>query len=189
VTLVGRDYIEEEIAGRRYRLSANSFFQVNTEQAGHLVRLVQEALAPEGPEILLDMYCGVGTFGLSLADRVQRVIGIEENAYAIEDAEANAQSLGNVSFYAGRVEDILPNLQSAVELAVVDPPRSGIEAGALQALIGLAPRRIAYVSCDPASLARDLKNLGAAGYAVRSVQPVDMFPQTYHIESVTLLER
>lgn len=189
VTLVGRDYIEEEIAGRRYRLSANSFFQVNTEQAEHLVRLVGEALAPEGTETLLDLYCGVGVFGLALAERVQQVIGIEENLYAIEDAEANAQALGNVRLFAGRVEEILPDLPDAVQLVVVDPPRSGIEPAALQALIQLAPRRIAYVSCDPASLARDLKTLAVSGYVARHVQPVDMFPQTYHIESITLLER
>jgi 23S rRNA (uracil1939-C5)-methyltransferase len=189
VTLVGRDYIEEEIAGRKYRLSANSFFQVNTEQAERLVRLVNEMLAPEGGETLLDLYCGVGVFGLALAKRVQQVIGIEENLYALEDAEANAQALGNVRLFAGRVEEILPNLHDPVQLVVVDPPRSGIEPTALQALIGLSPRRIAYVSCDPASLARDLKALAAAGYTARRIQPVDMFPQTYHIESITLLEK
>ncbi len=189
VTLIGRDYIQEEVAGQRFRLSANSFFQVNTEQTEHLIRLVAEELAPTGDETLLDMYCGVGTFGLALADRVRAVIGMEENPWAIQDARVNAEGCSNATFLQGRVEDILPGLERVVQLAVLDPPRTGIAPEALQALIKLAPQRVAYVSCDPASLARDLKTLAEAGYAVRNVWPVDMFPQTYHVECVVRLER
>jgi len=189
VALVGCDYIHEEVAGRLYRVSAGSFFQVNTAQAAHLVRLVTEALAPESDDVLLDMFCGVGTFGLSLAERVQAIIGVEESPSAVGDARANAKECGNVTILQGRAEDALPSLPHPVDLAVLDPPRAGVSPAALEALASLGPRRIAYVSCDPASLARDLGRLDAAGYAIRSIQPVDMFPQTYHIESVTLLER
>ncbi len=189
VSLIGNGYIREEIGGRTFRISATSFFQVNTAQTEHLVRLVREGLQPAGDELLLDLYCGVGTFGLSLATQVGRVIGVEESAVALDDAVENAAELPNVEFWEGRVADALPEVEGPVQLAIVDPPRSGVEPEALAALINLAPRRLAYVSCDPASLARDLKALGAAGYTVQSVQPVDMFPQTYHVESVTVMSR
>lgn len=189
VSLIGNDYIREEIGGRTFRISAPSFFQVNTAQTEHLVRLVQEGLQPSGDELLLDLYCGVGTFGLNLATQVGRVIGVEESAVALDDAVENAADLPNVEFWEGRVADALPEVEDPVQLAIVDPPRSGIEPEALVALISLAPRRLVYVSCDPASLARDLKVLVAAGYKLESVQPVDMFPQTYHVESVTVMSR
>ncbi len=188
-TLVGDDHITEELAGRRYRISAGSFFQVNTAQAEHLVRLVREALAPTGDELLLDLYCGVGTFGLALADQVRQVIGIEEGESAILDASENAEGLENVELWQGSVEEALSEVDQRADLVVLDPPRAGMEAGALAALIKLAPQRIAYVSCDPASLARDLRILADGGYEVQHVQPVDMFPQTYHVETVCALER
>ena len=187
--LAGRDHIYEELAGRRYRISAPSFFQVNTEQAARLVQLVAQALEPQGDETLLDMYCGVGTFGLALAAQVGRVIGVEESPHAVQDALENAAQDDNVEILEGQVEEVLPELVNRVDLVVLDPPRAGLKAPAREALLRLAPRRMAYVSCDPASLARDLEALVAAGYAVRQIWPVDMFPQTYHIETVTLLER
>ena len=126
----------------------------------------------------------MGTFALSLASQAGQVIGVEENPYAIADARLNAQGLFNVKFIEGQVEDILPNLDLAVDAAVLDPPRQGCRPEALQALIDLRPERIAYVSCDPATLARDARRLSRMGYYLAEVQPVDMFPQTYHIESV-----
>jgi len=189
VTLVGRSYLEESVAGRTFRVSANAFFQVNTVQAERLVELVAEYLEPEPDDVLLDAYCGVGTFGLALAERVAEVIGVEENPQALADADHNAGDLDNVTLIEGRVEDVLPELGERVDLAVLDPPRQGCGKPVLEALAGLGPRRIAYVSCDPATLARDAGRLSQLGYRVVRVQPVDLFPQTYHIESVTLLVR
>jgi 23S rRNA (uracil1939-C5)-methyltransferase len=189
VNLIGSNYITEVVAGRRFRISATSFFQVNTAAAEELVRVVGEYLAPTGDEVLLDAYCGVGTFALSLADQVGHVIGIEENTGAVADARLNAAELANVEFIEGSVEALLPQLDKRIDLAVIDPPRQGCKPEALTALIELAPRRIVYVSCDPATLARDARWLADGGYQLVEVQPVDMFPQTYHIESVALFGR
>ncbi len=192
-TLVGKSHIVERLAGREYRISPGSFFQVNTVQAEALVQKVIDVLGPslQGDETLLDAYCGVGTFALSLADRVGKVIGVEENGEAIADAclNADAADLANVELIEGRVEDVLPDLEEGVELAVLDPPRQGCSPEALQALVGLGPTRIVYVSCDPATLARDVRTLLQNDYKLAEVQPVDMFPQTYHIETIALLTR
>ena len=187
--LVGSNYITEVVAGRRFRISAPSFFQVNTAAAEELVRVVGEYLAPAGDETLLDAYCGVGTFALSLADKVGRVIGIEEDAGAVADARLNIAELTNVEFMEGRVEALLPQLDRPIDLAVLDPPRQGCRPDALMTLIELAPLRVVYVSCDPATLARDARKLAEGGYQLLEVQPVDMFPQTYHVESVALFEK
>lgn len=187
VSLAGSTYIEEELLGHRFRVSAGSFFQVNTEMAARLVEVVHDYLAPRGYETLLDLYCGVGTFGICLADEVAEVIGVEENPVAVDDALVNADPLDNVSLYEGPVEVALPEVGGPVELVVLDPPRRGVEPEVVRALTRLRPSRIAYVSCDPATLARDVRRLGEAGYRLVEVQPVDMFPQTYHVESVALL--
>jgi len=188
-TLVGQEYIGEVLAGQEYRISASSFFQVNTSQAEKLVRLVRDYLAPTGSEVLLDAYCGVGVFGLSLVNEVGQLIGVEESPSAVADARFNAGPADNAEFIEGRVEEILPSLRTPIELAVLDPPRQGCASEALTALAGLAPAKIVYVSCDPATLARDARQLAQVGYQLVEVQPVDMFPQTYHIESVALLRR
>lgn len=187
VSLAGSTFIEEELAGQRFRISVGSFFQVNTAMAGRLVRVVRDYLDPRGYETLLDLYCGVGTFGVCLADEVGEVIGVEENPVAVDDAVVNAEPFDNISFFEGPVEAALPAIEGRTELAVLDPPRNGVEPEVLVALARLRPSRIAYVSCDPATLARDVRRLGEAGYRLVEVQPVDMFPQTYHIESVALL--
>ncbi len=189
VPLIGRDAIHEELRGRRLRVSPASFFQVNTAMAEELIDLVEEYLAPRAEDTLLDAFGGVGTFGLLLAPRVARVIEIEENPRAIDDARANALGFTNVEFKKGRVEDALPRLNAHVDIAVADPPRAGIAPHALDALIAQAPRAFAYVSCDPATLARDARRLIDGGYRLSEVQPVDLFPQTYHIESVSRFER
>jgi len=189
VNLIGSNHITEQVAGRTFRISAGSFFQVNTPQAETLIRLVTEYLAPQGNEVLLDAYCGVGTFALSLADKVAHVVGIESAATAVEDLRINAEGIENVAIFPGKLDEVLPGLEMPVDLAVVDPPRPGIDAKALAAMIRLAPQRIAYVSCDPATLARDGRALAEAGYELVVVQPVDMFPQTYHVESVSLWAR
>ena len=182
--LVGKDALHEELRGRMFRISPSSFFQINTAMAETLVELVERYLSPRPSEVLLDAFGGVGTFGLSLAARVARVIEIEESPDAVADAKANAVELTNVGFQRGKVEEILPKLRSSIDLVVADPPRAGIVPAARAAIIARQPRAIAYVSFDPATLARDARQLVDGGYRLVEVQPVDLFPQTYHIESV-----
>ena len=203
--LVGEPWIEEEVAGRTFRISANSFFQVNTVGAEAMVDLAAELLAPQGQETLLDGYCGVGLFGLSLAGQVGQVIGIEESEAACEDFAWNARDLDNVTLHEGPVEEVLaalgdglgleignhpegtgPSNGQRIDLALIDPPRSGAGPEVVQHLARLGVPKLLCVSCDPATLARDAKLLVAAGYHLEQVQPVDMFPQTYHVESLAL---
>lgn len=189
MTLIGKETIAEQIRARTFQISPRAFFQVNTPMAEELLTLVEQFLAPRADDVLLDAYGGVGLFGLSLAPRVAQVIEIEENPAAIENARCNAQDLTNVEFHAGRVEDILPKLTSVTSLAIVDPPRAGMARAPLDALVTKSPRVIVYVSCDPATLARDARRLVDAGYHLMDIQPVDLFPQTYHIECVARFER
>lgn len=189
ISLVGKDALHEELRGRVFRVSPQSFFQVNTTMAEKLLELIEQFLAPRATDILLDAFGGVGTFGLSFANRVARVIEIEESKEAVNDAKANAIELSNVEFYRGKVEEVLPKLKTKIDLVVADPPRAGIDPVALDAIIAQTPRAMAYVSCDPATLARDARRLIDGGYRLREVQPVDLFPQTYHIESVSWFEK
>ena len=189
VPLVGKDALHEELRGRRFRVSPQSFFQVNTPMAETLIDLIERDLAPRSSDILLDAFGGVGTFGLLIASRVARVIEIEDAPSAVADAQANAVELANVEFQRGKVEEILPKLKSNVDLVVADPPRAGIASAALAALIARQPRALAYVSCDPATLARDARRLIDRGYRLVETQPVDLFPQTFHIETVSWFER
>ncbi|MCX7682353.1 MAG: 23S rRNA (uracil(1939)-C(5))-methyltransferase RlmD [Anaerolineae bacterium] len=186
VNLIGYNHITEIVAGHRYRISAPSFFQVNTAQAERLVQLVLEYAGLRGDETVLDAYCGVGLFTTHLAERAALVVGIELASAAVADLLENTAAQENVEVIEGPVEAVLPELDVPVDIAVVDPPRAGMERAALDALIERRPARIVYVSCDPATLARDARRLGEAGYRLVEVQPVDMFPQTYHIESVAL---
>jgi 23S rRNA (uracil1939-C5)-methyltransferase len=186
VNLIGSNHIAEVVAGRAYRISAPSFFQVNTPQAEQLVQLVTGYLDLKGSEVVLDAYCGVGLFTARLAERVGLVVGIELAPAAVEDLLENTAEFDNVDVIEGPVEAVLPDLDMAFDAAVVDPPRAGLDRLALDALVEHRPARLAYVSCDPATLARDAGRLTAAGYRLVEVQPVDLFPQTYHVESVAL---
>jgi 23S rRNA (uracil1939-C5)-methyltransferase len=197
VPLIGSEMLHERLRDRVFRILAGSFFQVNTVQAERLLDAVEAYLDPLRDDVLLDVYCGVGTFGLSLLDGVHhvgRVIGVEESPSAVEDAWANATEPGAaaseaVTLIEGRAEQVVPTLDEPVTKVVIDPPREGCTPALLDALVDLAPQRIAYVSCNPSTLGRDLAHLVASGYELREVQPVDMFPQTYHIESVSWLQR
>lgn len=189
VNLIGRNWLAEELLGRRFRISAGSFFQVNTPQAERLIEVVGQFLDPQGREGLLDLYCGVGTFTLSLADRVGRAIGIESYGPAVADARTNGREGEPVEFIEGQAEEVLPQLDLPLDVVIVDPPRTGCGNAVLEELIQRSPPRLIYVSCDPATLARDAWRLAEAGYRLEAVQPVDMFPQTYHIESVSLFLR
>ncbi len=184
--LIGSNYITEIVAGYTYRISAPSFFQVNTDQAAQLVPQVLEYLDLQGSETVLDAYCGVGLFTAHLAEYAGLVIGIEEAPAAVDDLMENTTGQKNIEIVEGRVEDALPDLDIPLDAAVLDPPRAGMDRFALDALVEREPARIVYVSCDPATLARDAKRLIRSGYQLVEVQPVDMFPQTCHIESVAL---
>jgi 23S rRNA (uracil1939-C5)-methyltransferase len=186
VVLIGSSAYHEVLHGRTYRVSASSFFQVNTAQAGVLLDVVHAYLDPQPTDTLLDLYCGVGVMGLSVADQVGQVIGIEEHPTAIADARANAAPSTHVQFIQGKAEALLPALEGTIAKVVLDPPRSGCKPGVLQALLRLAPERIVYVSCDPPTMARDAALLAGGGYGLVEVQPIDMFPQTYHVETVSL---
>jgi 23S rRNA (uracil1939-C5)-methyltransferase len=190
--LLGRDHITESLDGVSFQVSASSFFQTNTVQAERLFAIVAEACALDGRETVLDLYSGTGAISLLLARRAARVYGIEVSAAAVADALRNAQANGidNCRFVTGEVRHVLPALMSeGVRAAVVvaDPPRAGFHPRALAALATLAPDRIVYVSCNPATLARDVGDLARQGYRLEWVQPVDMFPQTPHIEAVARL--
>ncbi len=189
VVLMGNAYLTEHVAGREYRISAGSFFQVNTAGAEALVALVRDYLTPSNDDTLLDLYCGVGLFGLSLADQVGRVIGVEADPSAAADFQYHAQELDHVELVEGKAKDVLPRLGEPVDLVVLDPPRSGAGKQVVSEIARLGPRQIVYVSCDPATLARDARHLAECGYPLLVVQPIDLFPQTYHVESVALFGR
>lgn len=189
VPILGKEFLTEKVGEQVFRISPDAFFQVNTAMAGTLVELVLDYLAPRADETVLDGYSGVGLFGLALAPHVARVVEVEENPYAVEDAQYNVRDRQNMEFHIGRVEEVLPKLHATLNLAVIDPPRAGMERAALDALAARKPRAIAYVSCDTATLARDAARLIEQGYRLVKVQPVDLFPQTHHIECVALFDR
>jgi 23S rRNA (uracil1939-C5)-methyltransferase len=190
--LIGEPCVEEQVAGRLCRVSAESFFPANTTGAAALVEVVAAYLEPRPDDTLIDAYCGVGLFALALADSVGQVTGIEASPAACEDFAHNAGPLENVTLHEGAVEDVLPALRAQgqrVDLAVLYPPTTGAGAGIAGDLAALGPRRVAYVSSDPAALARDSVHFAAVGYHLAEVQPIDMLPQTFHVDSVALWEK
>ena len=176
------------IYGRTFQVTGGSFFQVNLPQATRLLELVLRRLNLTGSERVLDLYAGVGLFTAFLAAEVHQVTAIESSELAARDAQVNLSPFGNVLYVNDTVENALTRVSGRFDAAVIDPPRSGVSPKALAALLEILPRRIVYVSCDPSSLARDVKTLLAAGYHFVDAQPVDMFPQTFHVETVALLE-
>jgi len=191
----GQEFLTDTVLGRRFRVSADSFFQVNLLQAAVLVERAIALLEPQHTDVILDGYSGVGLFSSFLASRGARVLAIESQPSAVMDARATTitNSQNSITILEGTLERLLGQLhyrRERVDVALVDPPRAGCHPKALQALQTLAPRAICYVSCDPSTLARDIATLCSGGrYRLVSAQPIDMFPQTYHIESVALLAR
>jgi 23S rRNA (uracil1939-C5)-methyltransferase len=183
------DTFEERLAGETFRVRPSSFFQTNTAQVEKMVEMVLKGLG--SAQTVVDAYCGVGTFALALARHVSKVIAIEESASSIKDARWNLREVSNVEILKGKVEDVLPTLTTEIDGLVIDPPRAGCQKVVLDALIEHPVGRIVYVSCDPATLARDLNVLChlQPAYLLQTVQPLDMFPQTAHIECVAILER
>ena len=192
--IAGDDTIKERLGDLAFSISANSFFQTNTRQAERLFGIVTEYAALSGEETVFDLYSGTGAISLILARRARHVYGIELVPAAIEDATRNARANGivNCTFLPGEVRHVLPDLMRQgirADVVVADPPRAGFHPKALRTLVALGATRIVYVSCNPATLARDLQTLVAGGYRPTVVQPVDMFPHTPHIEVVVRLER
>ncbi len=191
VVIAGQDNLIFNISGKDFRVSAASFFQVNTKMAEKMVEHLISKL-PATTTTLLDVYCGVGLFSKFFASKCQQVIGIETSESACEDFVVNLDEFDNVELYEGDAEEILPGLAGRPDSStyvIVDPPRAGIERQALDAIISIKPQIIAYVSCDPSTLARDAARLINGGYRLVEVMPFDLFPQTYHIESISIFEK
>jgi 23S rRNA (uracil1939-C5)-methyltransferase len=189
-TLAGHSSIVDKICGLHFKVSPASFFQVNPAQAENLYQKALEFCDLKGDETVLDAYCGVGTLSLILASHAKQVIGIECVLDAILDAQDNAKrnQIKNAVFHAAKAEDFISTL-AAIDVAVLNPPRKGCEPLFLEKLALLKPRSIVYISCDPATLARDLAILNEKGYVVNMVQPFDMFPQTVHVETLAICKR
>lgn len=184
--LFGRDYNFECILDKKFKISVNSFFQINTFQTENIVKTLRKFIG--SPKNLLDLYCGVGLFSISLADKCQRVIGIELEKQAINDAIENLKinNINNVEFICGPVEKVIQNF-SDVDTVIIDPPRKGCSNDFLLYISKLKPKQIIYISCNPTTLARDLAVLAGNGYQIAELELFDMFPQTFHVESMVKL--
>ncbi|MDA0376668.1 MAG: 23S rRNA (uracil(1939)-C(5))-methyltransferase RlmD [bacterium] len=195
-TLVGQPYIKERLFDLEFEISPFSFFQTNTLGAEKLYRAIASAADLSQTDTVLDAYCGMGTIGQYLARYCHKVVGIESHPTAIDDAlkSAGKNRIGNITFYKGRTEQILDNQlkaggKYAFDVIVVDPPRAGLHPKARQAILAHVPKKIVYVSCNMATCARDMGDFLKEGYELRSVQPVDLFPHTAHIETVSVLQK
>ena len=189
IILAGNDHLNISVHGKSMRVSAGSFFQVNHFIAEKMVSILLEKTHPTKEMIVLDGYCGVGLFSVFLAPLVSRCLGVEVSPSACQDFAFNLDACDNVELYEGTVEEVLPLLEVKPNLILLDPPRSGIDRRALAALVRMAPAQLVYISCNPATLARDAKHLIEAGYTLEESILLDMFPQTYHIESLNIFSK
>ena len=189
IVLAGDDFTIIEVHGFPFVVSAGSFFQVNTPVAELIVDYLLDALPLAEHTVLLDVYCGVGLFSVFFAPLVKKIIGIESDPSAAADFLYNLAGFDSVELYDVPAEDILPYLEISPDVILLDPPRAGISKKVLDSVVSLQPDLIAYISCDPATLARDVSRLHNQGYQLQQSTPFDMFPQTYHIESVNIFQR
>jgi 23S rRNA (uracil1939-C5)-methyltransferase len=189
VVIAGNDHITTRVLDRDFKVSAASFFQVNTAMAEKMVQHLLARLSVSSSTTLLDVYCGVGLFSSFFAPKCGRVIGIESSESSCEDFAVNLDEFDNVEIYEGFAEEILQYLEIQPDIVLVDPPRAGLDKQVIDGIFNLKPQTIAYVSCDPSTLARDAARLINAGYQLKEVTPFDLFPQTYHIESISIFER
>lgn len=193
VVIAGSNALTIQILGKDFHVSAPSFFQVNTPMAEKMVQHLQAQLpTPDSQFTLIDLYCGVGLFSKFFASKYAKVIGIESAPSSCEDFAINLDEFDNVELYEGAAEEILPALAPQLTEPIhmiVDPPRAGIDKFAIDAILQINPQVIAYVSCDPSTLARDAARLIKGGYTLQNVTPFDLFPQTYHIESISIFTR
>jgi len=193
LTYAGRDHIFEQLEDLQFRIGPKSFFQTNSHQALKLYQVAREFAGLEGEEVLYDLYTGTGTIANFMARQAKLVVGIESVPEAIEDAKLNSEinRITNTRFYAGDMKDIFDGAfireNGKPEVIITDPPRAGMHAKVVEQILRIAPKRIVYVSCNPATQARDVELLGRS-YKVTRIQPVDMFPHTHHVENVALLE-
>ena len=187
--LAGSDHVVMEVLGRSFRVSAGSFFQVNTPMAEKMVEHLLTYLPLRPTATILDVYAGVGLFSAFLAPKVEHLIAIEDSPAAAEDFVVNLDEFDHVDLYEAAAEQILPVLEAQPQVILVDPPRSGIDRTALDGILKLKPELVAYVSCDPATLARDGRRLSREGFRLIQATPFDLFPQTYHIESISFWEK
>jgi 23S rRNA (uracil1939-C5)-methyltransferase len=188
--LAGAETIVDKIDTFAFEISANSFFQTNTAGAAQLYAIVKKYAELSGSETVIDLYSGTGTIAILLAEAAKEVVGLEMAPSAVADARRNCRlnGVGNCRFLLGDIRELLPTISHRPDVLIIDPPRAGIHQDVVKQVLALAPERIVYVSCNPATLARDLDLLKAV-YRVQEVQPVDLFPHTYHIESVARLEK
>jgi len=190
----GRDHIFEEMEGLKFKINAKSFYQTNSEQAYELYKITRDFAELTGNELVYDLYTGTGTIAQFLAKKAKKVVGIESVPEAIEDAKANAENnaIDNVEFFVGDMKNIFNeefiNTNGKPDIIITDPPRDGMHKDVVQQILNIAPKRVIYVSCNSATQARDLE-LMKDSYKVVKVQPVDMFPQTHHVENIVLLEK
>lgn len=188
----GRPFVRERADGRTYRVGMGGFWQVHPQAADTLIKAVMQGLMPRKGEMALDLYCGVGIFAGALAERLGEtgaVLGIESTKRAVEDARHNLADFPRVRIEQGKVEQILPKTGiTECDLVVLDPPRAGAGKQTVRHIAGLSARRVAYVACDPAALARDLGYFKENGYKVRTLRVFDLFPMTHHVECVAILE-
>ncbi|UDM32417.1 23S rRNA (uracil(1939)-C(5))-methyltransferase RlmD [Lentilactobacillus laojiaonis] len=195
IVLHGKPTIKDTLLGLEFEISATSFYQVNPEQTEKLYSLAVQKADLKPDDVVIDAYCGIGTISLTLAQHVKQVYGVEVVEEAIENAKLNAQlnHIENVEFVANKAEDQMAKWQAdglKPDVIVVDPPRKGLDASLIESVSQMAPKRVVYVSCNPATLARDVQRFMELGYSIKDpIQPVDQFPQTVHIESVTVLEK
>jgi 23S rRNA (uracil1939-C5)-methyltransferase len=183
--LAGSEYVVMEALGHDFRVSAGSFFQVNTPQAAAMISYLVEELQVNTSDTVLDIYAGVGFFSAFLAPLAERLIAIESSETACEDFTINLNEFDNVELYQATAEEALPELEVHPQVIIVDPPRTGVSRQAMDNILAMSPEILAYVSCDPATLARDARRLIEDGYFLKEITPFDLFPQTYHIESLS----
>ncbi|NJO96915.1 MAG: 23S rRNA (uracil(1939)-C(5))-methyltransferase RlmD [Pleurocapsa sp. CRU_1_2] len=191
-TILGKPYLREIFAGVELHIAADTFFQVNTSAAELLLQAIIQQLNLTGSETIVDAYCGIGTFSLPLAKRIKQVIGIELNHNSVRQAQSNAalNQINNAIFLTGKVKDCLQQIEFQPDIFLLDPPRKGCDPQVLETILKLNPGRIAYISCKPATLARDVQILCASGaYQLTQIQPADFFPQTTHVECCALLNK
>lgn len=193
ITLYGKDYIIDRLGDYKFKISPLSFYQVNPVQTEVLYNVAKDYATLTGEEVVFDLYSGIGTISIFVAENAKKVYGVEVVEPAVEDAKKNAEmnEIRNVEFLAGEAEKVVPKMYekgTKADVVFVDPPRKGCDEKLLNTIIDMKAKKVVYISCNPATLARDLKTLTENGYEIKEVQPVDMFPQTCHVECVTLLE-
>ncbi len=187
--LAGDDHLTYEILGRNFQVSARSFFQVNTKMAEKMVQFLLEHIKLKADTRVVELYAGVGLFSAFIAEKVAHLTAIESSGAACHDFAVNLDEFNNVALYEAEAEEVLPGLNLPTDVLIADPPRSGLAPAVHDAIAALQPEQIIYVSCDPATLARDLKKITRNGYDLVSATPFDLFPQTSHVETVCLMSR